>query len=269
MPQLTVFATLLAVTVATGGTLPSEDPDKCTRSGDIQVRISACTNAILTEGFLTNDVVGAYHLRALAYSDAGDNRRAISDFDQVLRIEPSNSAVYFERASAYIRLREYNQAIDDYGHSLHIEPTNPQAYFMRGISHYQLGEHTEAIVDYGRALGLDPEFSPVYNERAWALYLLGRNTEALEDTERALSLNPLMAPALDTRAHVLTALGRPIEALVDFERAIDVGGRMFVRMYQKALSRHGLYQGALDGIYGAEVRAALTACVEEQCRLVK
>ncbi|HUS53375.1 MAG TPA: tetratricopeptide repeat protein [Thermohalobaculum sp.] len=269
MLHLSVFATLLAVTAAIGGASPGKDPENCTRTGKAELRISACSEAILSEGFLGSNVAAAYRLRGLAFSDARDYRRAITDYDWALRINPSDSAVYFERATAYTRLQDYSQAIEDYDRSLHLEPGNPQAYFLRGVNNYQLGEHSQAIIDYGQALVLDPEYSPVYNERAWVLYLVGRNSEALEDTAQALSRHPRMAPALDTRAHVLAALGRPSEALIEFERAIDAGGKSFVRMYQKALIRHGHYTGETDGVYGAEVRAALAACLEEHCRLVK
>jgi tetratricopeptide (TPR) repeat protein len=268
MFQTVVLTALLAVT-SVAGTVPSADPGNCTQSGKAAVRIVACTEAIISGGLLGEDVAGAYRLRGLAYREAGKNRQAIADYDRALRLQPGNAAFHFERAGIFTNLQDYPHAIADYDRSLTIDPVNPKAHFLRGVSYYQLGEHPRAIVDYGEALRLDPEFSPVYNERAWALYLVGRYGEALEDTDRALSRRPHMAPAFDTRAHVLAALGRPAEALAEFERAIEAGGRMFVRMYQKALARHGLYTGEPDGVYRAEVRAALVACLEEQCRLLK
>jgi tetratricopeptide (TPR) repeat protein len=92
------------------------------------------------------------------------------------------------------------------------------------------------------------------------LYLEGRNGEALAVLDRALADRPDKAYYfISTRAHVLAALGRTREALDEFERALQAGGKDFVRMYQKALARHGYYHGAIDGAYGPSTRAALAA----------
>jgi tetratricopeptide (TPR) repeat protein len=143
------------------------------------------------------------------------------------------------------------------------------AYYHRGFAYRELGDYRRAIEDYDQVLRLDPGKSETYNNRAWALYLLGRNTEALEDADQSLSLRPDHAATIDTRAHVLAALGRRSDALAEFERAMQAGARTTVRRYQEALARHGHYAGAIDGVYGPEVRAALVACLEAECRLLE
>ena len=52
-------------------------------------------------------------------------------------------------------------------------------------------------------------------------------------------------------------------------RAMNVGGSEFVTDYQQALTKHDLYEGDIDGIYDANVSAALTACVRSACRLLE
>lgn len=269
MLQPILFAALIAVAPVAGEVATGTDGNGCVSTGAPSARIAACTDAIVSRGILGGDIAGAYRLRALAHREAGHFPEAIADYDAVIGLQPDNAAILFERAGAYISLKDYDHAIRDYDRSLLLDPANPRAWFMRGISYNQLGQHPRAVDDYGKALHLDPEYSPVYNERAWTLYLLGRYPEALQDADRALSLRPRMAPAFDTRAHVLSALGRVDEALADFERAIDAGGRTFVRLYQSALARHGLYAGKVNGIYGDAVRDALLACLNEQCRLLK
>ena len=102
-----------------------------------------------------------------------------------------------------------------------------------------------------------------------ALYLMGRNAQALADVDRSLSLEPGDAYTIDTRAHVLAALGRSREALAEFERAMQISGADRVRKYQEALAKHGYFQGAIDGAYGAATRAALAACLNAGCRVVE
>ena len=98
---------------------------------------------------------------------------------------------------------------------------------------------------------------------------MGRNSEALADADQSLSLRPGDPATIDTRAHVLAALGRSREALDEFELAMQAGKADFVRMYQEALAKHGYYNGAIDGAYGAGTRAALAACLDAGCRVVE
>ena len=143
------------------------------------------------------------------------------------------------------------------------------AYNGRGLAYRNLDDPIQAIKDFDQALRLDPDNAAAYNNRAWTLYTWGRHAKALGDADRALSLHPGNPATLDTRAHVLAALGRRQEALAEFERAMQAGGKNFVRMYQEALETHGHYRGAVDGVYGPPVRAALAACLEAGCRVVE
>lgn len=252
-----------------GAAVSSSEARSCTATGKAEDRIVACTDVIMSAALTGEDVTHAYRLRGLAYRDANDYERAIEDFDEALRLQPGNASILFERAGTFTSLGEFSSAISDYDSCLAIDPANPRAFFQRGVVYYRLGEHPLALNDYNEALRLDPHYPPVYNERAWTLYLLGKYSAALTDTEHALSLRPSMASALDTRGHVLTALGRTGEALTAFEHAMDAGGRRFVRLYQRALTRHGYYEADADGVYVEGMRGALRACLEDQCRLLK
>lgn len=254
---------------AVGAAVSTSESGNCSATGKAEDRIVACTDVIMSAALTGEDVTHAYRLRGLAYRDASNFERAIEDFGEALRLQPGNASILFERAGTYASLGDFSSAISDYDSCLAIDPANPRAYFQRGVINYRIGEHPLAVNDYNEALRLDPHYPPVYNERAWALYLLGKYSEALADTEHALSLRPSMASALDTRGHVLTALGRTGEALNAFQLAMDAGGRRFVRLYQRALARHGYYTADADGVYADRLRGALQACVEDQCRLLK
>ncbi len=209
--------------------------EDCMQERDPDLKISGCTAVIGSGQYSGKNLAVAHNNRGNAYGSLGEYRRAIEDYDQTLRIDPGDA----------------------------------DAYYNRGIAYGNLGEYRRAIEDYDQALRLDPGLAIAYNSRAWPLYLLGRNADALSDVDRSLSLHPDHAPTIDTRAHVLAALGRQQEALAEFERAVQVGGEEAARMYQEALARHGHYQGAIDGVYGPQVRAALVACLAAGCRLLE
>ena len=216
----------------------------------------------------------AYVGRGEAYRRLGEHRRAIEDYDQVVRLKPGLAIAYYNRGIAYRNLGEHARAIEDYDEALRLDPDDAAAYNNRGYAYAALGEHRRAIEDYDEALRLDPNLAYAYDNRghahgllAWDLYLKGRNTEALGNVDRSLSDRPDSLDAIDTRAHVLAALGRRGEALAEFERVMQMGGANWVRSYQEALAKHGYYPGAIDGVYTAQTKAALVACLDAGCRL--
>jgi tetratricopeptide (TPR) repeat protein len=224
-----VFLSAL-VPQARAGTL-----EDCVREQNPNPQIGDCTAAIRSGEYSGRQLAVAYTNRGFAYSNHGEYRRAIEDYDEALRIDPRHALAYNNRGNAYSYLGEYRRAIED----------------------------------YDQALRHDPGHAWTHNNRAWALYLLGRNAQALDDVEQSLSLGHGDANAFDTRAHVLAALGRTRAALASFERAMRFGRAGRVRAYQEALAKHGFYRGAVDGAYGPETRAALVACLNAGCRVIE
>lgn len=112
--------------------------------------------------------------------------------------------------------------------------------------------------------------SPIgQNNLAWELYRMERPDEALDHVERSLAERPNEVYSIDTRAHVLAALGRTDEALADFEQAMNLGKVDQVRLYRRALIKHGYRIGEFDGVYDEDMRAALADCLKRECRLLE
>ena len=53
------------------------------------------------------------HVRGLTYDYAGDYDRAIADFDQALRLTPSNVDAFCSRGWAFAQKGDYDRAIQD------------------------------------------------------------------------------------------------------------------------------------------------------------
>jgi tetratricopeptide (TPR) repeat protein len=232
--RIAIFSATLLLLPALATPAQAEMVEDCEQDHDPDLRISGCTAVIGSGQWQGKELAWAYYSRGVAYDALGENRRAIEDFTQVLRLDPGDA----------------------------------EAYYDRGNSYRIVGDYARAIEDYDQALRLEPGDAETYNNRAWTLYLVGRNAEALRDVDRSLSLVPERESHIDTRAHVLAAMGRQSEALAEFERAMEAGGADQVRSYQEALVKHGYYRGAVDGVYGPQVRAALVACLRAGCRLL-
>lgn len=150
------------------------------------------------------------------------------------------------------------------------------ALAMRALAYSLQGRYELAIPDYDKAITISPDFAVALNNRAWAYFKSGQPRKAEPDVARALELSPQSPHALDTRAHVRQVLGDLEGALRDYDAAMRFGGARMVKLYQCGLQVHGLYHGALTGIYSEDLRGALETCVknpgcdplpaDEECR---
>lgn len=136
------------------------------------------------------------------------------------------------------------------------------AYSSRALAYSQKRLYDRAVADYDRALAITPNAPSALNNRAWAYYKWGRPNMGRDDVEKSLTLDPRSGPAYDTRAHISQVTGDPKSALVDYNLAMDVGGEHMTLLYQCGLSDQGLYRGPRDGKPNAELRAAMSMCVE-------
>ena len=264
LPAATLTALLILAPPASAGIV-----EDCLQDRDPGLNVSACTAVIDSGQWQGKELAAAYNNRGIAHGILGDSKRAVEDFGQALGLDPDNAHYFLQRGLAYRDLGKNRRALKDFSRTLRLDPDSVVAYINRGLAFRDLDNPNRAVKDFDQVLRLDPDNAPAYNNRAWTLYYWRRYAEALGDAERALALSPGNPAALDTRAHVLATLGRTGEAVAEFERAMQAGGGTFVRMYQQALAKHGHYRGAVDGVYGAPVRAALAACLEAGCRVVE
>ena len=63
--------------------------------------------------------------------------------------------------------RQFARAIEDYAEAIKINPSDAEAYYLRGFSHQSLGDIDNALRDYEEAIRLDPKYTRPYNEIAW------------------------------------------------------------------------------------------------------
>ena len=83
-------------------------------------------------------------------------RKAIKNFDELIRIWPNISEVYHNRGTFYTLLGRHRRAIKDFDMAIHINPDYADAYCRRGYAKMKLGHLWEAIRDYVRAIRLRP-----------------------------------------------------------------------------------------------------------------
>jgi len=154
MKRALVFALVLTLS-ATGAW--ADRYDDCTQSGDLDRKISGCTQIIergKRESKSTRAI--AYTNRGGAYYVKGEVDRAIADYTKAIALDPNDATAYNNRGLAYGRKGEYDRAVADYAKALALDPNVALAYTNRGVSYDKKGEYDRAIADFSKVREIDP-----------------------------------------------------------------------------------------------------------------
>lgn len=128
--------------------------------------------------------------RALIASASGNYSQALSLFDDILEVEPSNVNALIGKAVAYRRSGKPQEALNCLDLVLGVQPNNASAMLNRGNILHELGELEAAIDAYDGLTQLYPN-----DEEAWAaqgdvFVKMGRDDDAMRAYTEALKRSP-------------------------------------------------------------------------------
>lgn len=172
---------------------------------------------------------------------------ALAEYDQALKIDPSDPNAHIGRGDVHRALGDFDRALADLDEAVRLGPSYPRAFASRGRLLEDLKRDDAAESDYSRALALDPNYAFAYRLRGGLRSRLGRNEEALADFEVVNRLRPDDAETLKDRGGVLERMGRHREALAELDRAIQIDPKN-AKAYQNrgaAYNSLGRYEDAV------------------------
>ncbi len=76
----------------------------------------------------------AHNNRGNAYTAKGDFDRAIHDFDQSIKLDPTYAKPFNNRGAAYLRKGEYDLALKSLDQAIKLNPNNGRAFVNRAGS---------------------------------------------------------------------------------------------------------------------------------------
>lgn len=109
------------------------------------------------------DVTNYYRERGSAYNHLAKFKEAQADYDKALALGYSiplpGETTYSNlgRGYASLHLDQYRRALDDFDAVLKVMPRSSNALAWRGAAHQGLGQGLDAIADYKAALAIDPK----------------------------------------------------------------------------------------------------------------
>ena len=156
--------------------------------------------------------------------------------EQVLKLDPSNSAAYNNIGSAYNSLQDWDKAEIAFNQALTIDPgfqlainnlawcmkqknmresldstaaiaNTPEVFVNLSLSYYNLGEYQKTIKMCKKAIELKPDFALAYNNMCSAFNMLKMWDDAITAGEKAVELDPNNQLAKNNLAVALKAKG--------------------------------------------------------------
>jgi predicted aspartyl protease/tetratricopeptide (TPR) repeat protein len=128
--------------------------------------------------------------RAALRARQDDGNGALSDLDNVIRVEPGNAAALSLRSHVRAMLKNYEGALADSAAAIANGMRTAQMYVIRAMLRRAQGDHAQAINEYDEALILDPRHQGALGGRGRHLFYAGRFEAAESDFAVLLATRP-------------------------------------------------------------------------------
>ncbi len=164
-----------------------------------------------------------YTIRGTLFGQREEYDKALSDFNEALRLDPGSSIAYRRRGIVWSRKGDLDKAVHDYDEALRLDPLNAVSLGYRGTAWLMTQQYDKAIADYTAATRLDPKFAAAYCNRGFAFYKRREFDRAIADFNEALRLDPKNALPHVARGSAWYEKGEYESAKADFNQAIRLG----------------------------------------------
>ena len=158
--------------------------------------------------------------RGMTYAKMGEFARAIADFDQVIVLDPQDPLIYYIKAFMEKQVGRLDDAVFDFTKSIAFNPRDALTFYMRGRTKVEQGDFQGALQDYQHALLIDPNYWAVFKHRAILYKKMEDFSSALKDFDRALSMNPSDTTVFYLRGMTHLEQGNFKEAVADFSKVL-------------------------------------------------
>ena len=166
------------------------------------------------------------------------------------------------------KLEDANLALSS---CLYNPPDDPvlasEGYYLRAETYFDRLDYQAALSDLDLAVELWAENAEAWRSKAWLHFKQNEFHLAITAITQGLEADPHSTESHFVHASILTALGRAYAAMDAYDLAYSFENKQTVQKLQQALESKGFELGTIDGVYGAQTRSALKACIAEGCTL--
>jgi tetratricopeptide (TPR) repeat protein len=125
-----------------------------------QKAMELCNLALTNETLKRRDKAATYTNRGILHMRAGNNTKAMWDYENSLRLMPDLKEAKVNLGAAYYNLQRYPEALAalNEGVGSESEDARTVGFYNRGLTHEKLGNLQSAYEDFRQALKLNPDF---------------------------------------------------------------------------------------------------------------
>ena len=148
--RLSTYRLLTCMAVAVLAGLPrvaaADEWDSCVKLPD-DLAVAGCSRAIDSHQYTGRSLARLHARRGGAYQAQGDVNRAVADYNESMRIDPTYPAAYNNRGNIWFHRGDFDRAIADFSQAIQLDPKDGVAYANRGSALGAKGNFDRAIAD--------------------------------------------------------------------------------------------------------------------------
>ena len=189
------------------------------------------------------EIIQEHINKGIQFGEKGEFQKAISEFNEVLQLDPKNIHAYNNLGVVYYRLGNVDEVISTYTKAIDLGIADANMYFFRGLMYGKYkNEDAKAVKDYSKAIELNSNFTRAYLNRGFAYSFLNMPDKAIADYNKVVELNPNdLKIIVELRAQAYYKKGDYKMAWTDVEKAKELGvtlDKKFLDKLEKASPRN-------------------------------
>lgn len=175
----------------------SQDWTWCENKGNsfpADVRIRGCTALIQSGQEKGHRLAMAYAYRGMGHDSKSDLYtvkselyRAIADFSDAVRVDPTLELAYRVRGFAYLYDHQFPRGVADFSELIRLDPNDWSSYASRGEANFLAGNYSAATTDFARAIQLTGESWQAEMPAVWGY--IARKRAGTQNAETELQTN--------------------------------------------------------------------------------
>lgn len=124
---------------------------------DSMKRLEKLKKELEAKAYLNPDIAEEHKRKGGELFKEGKFPDAIKEFDEGLRRDPTNVAIYTNRSQCFIKLMEPAQALKDANKAIELNPKFVKGWVRKGTCHQMMKEYHKALEAFDKGLQIEPD----------------------------------------------------------------------------------------------------------------
>lgn len=167
--------------------------------------------------------IGDIIRKANEAAEAGDHKKAIEYFDQVIARDTMNPSFYQNRGFQKMNIRDLDGAMRDFTKAIKLNEEDSYSLYQRAQIWLKKNDFEKAIEDLNIVIEVEEDNYLAYYHRALAKYYSYDFESALEDNAKVIEIMPEFPDAYLQRGLLMAQFDRMDEACKDLRKALEMG----------------------------------------------